>query len=127
METAVMENKEPKQPAEMTDEELVERHEELRFMLEELDAEAKIIREEFGDRLDNEHIDGKLVGDYNVSRKKMTTFPDFPIEKAREFGAIKEAIDTTLLRKINKTTPIEGAKEVSYVTISQSKPKEEIE
>jgi hypothetical protein len=111
-------------PAKMTDEQLVERHEQVKFQLEELDAEAKIIREEFGDRLDKEHIDGKLVGDFNVTRKKMITFPDFPIEKAEELGAIKKAVDTTFLRKIHKTMPIKGAQEVSYVTISHVKPKE---
>lgn len=112
-------------PADMTDEQLVERHDQIKYILEELDAEAKLIREEFGDRLDKEHIDGKLVGDFNVNRKKMTTFPDFPIEKAEELGAIKKAVDTNLLRKIHQTTPVEGAREVSYVTISHSKPKDE--
>ncbi len=112
-------------PDKMTDEQLVERHEQVRFQLEELDAEAKIIREEFGDRLDSEHVDGKLVGDFNVGRRKMTKFPDFPIEKAKELGAVKETIDTTMLRKIHKTTPIKGAQEVSYVTITHVKPKDE--
>lgn len=112
-------------PAEMTDEQLVERHEQLRFTLEGLDAEAKIIREEFGDRLDNEHVDGKLVGDFNVGRRTMIKFPDFPIEKAKELGATKEAVDTNLLRKIHKATPIKGAQEVSYVTITHVKPKDE--
>ena len=109
----------------LSDEKLVERHEQARFMLEELDAENKMIREIFGDRLDKEHVDGKLVADFNVGRRTMIKFPDFPLEKAKELGAIKEAVDTNLLRKIHKATPIKGAQEVSYVTITHVKPTEE--
>ena len=109
----------------LPDEELVERHEQGRFMLEALDGEVKMIRDIFGDRLDKEHVDGKLVGDFNVGRRKMRKLPDFSLERAKEFGAVKETVDATMLRKIHKTTPIKGAEEVSYVTITQVKPKEE--
>jgi len=115
-----------KLPAEMTDEELVERHEVLKFQLEELDAEAKIIREEFGDRLANEHLDAKIVGDFNVGKTTMVRFSDTPLEVAKEYGATKEVIDEPMLRKLYKAgTPIEGAKEITYVKITQSKAKDE--
>lgn len=123
-ESPIVRSETEKLPAELTDEELVERHEQIKYFLEELDAEAKIIREEFGGRLEKEHLDAKLVGDFNINRKTMISFPDFPLEKAHELGAVKEAVDTNLLRKIHKTTPLEGAQEVSYVTITHTRPKE---
>ena len=119
-----IEKPENSMPFEMTDSQLVERHEQLKYEMEERDAEAKIIREEFADRLTKAGVDSKVVDDFTVVKKKMTTFPETTIEFARQMGAVKDTIDTVVLRGlVAKGIKVEGKQEVVYVTIQRKREK----
>lgn len=115
---------ENKLPAEMNEQELVNRHEELRFELEERDAEQKVIREELADRLTKEGLNSKPVGEFNVIKVVVVSFPKFLLEKARELGAIKEAVDTEKLKELDRLGgKIEGKQVTISTQIRRIKPK----
>lgn len=109
---------------ELTDEQLLDKLEQVNYQIEELDAEAKIIREIFMERLEGAGIDSKIVGDWSISKVTMVKFPGVTLEIAKTLGAIKEAIDTDILKKLHKQNVVlPGVEIVSYTRVSKVKEK----
>ena len=107
---------EPDQLPKLSKEKLVEIHETTRYILEQLDSQSKIIREELGNRIKG---DGEVIGNYAVTKVKMVTFPEVDLEKAKELGAVKEAIDANILKRLLSKGAKIPAKIVKYVRIKE--------
>jgi len=100
----------------LSSEKLVETHEVARHILEQLDAQNKIIRDELYTRIKG---DGEVIGNYGVTKAMLVTFPDVTIEQAMELGATKAAVDQSKLKELwNKGIKI-PAKETHYVRIRE--------
>lgn len=82
--------------------ELVESLAKAKEVIEELKANESLLKDEVKDRLHASKISGTKCGDYLVSIVKRVWFPNFPLSKARDLGAIKETVDTTILKKLMK-------------------------
>jgi len=82
---------------ELENEELVSLYEKIRYSKEELETAEKVIKEEFiNNRVKNKYLQ---VGNY-VLTKRITKRYKTDIETARSFGAIKEEIDESLIKKL---------------------------
>ena len=78
--------------------------------------EMTAIRQELLGRLEDENKDGEIVGDYQLIKAKRTTFK-VDLEKAKEYGAVKEAVDTAILSKLEKSGVEIPKTETTYLTI----------
>ena len=71
---------------------------------EEIAAQKKVIKDALAEVIEG---DGEVVGDYSVVKAKRINFK-VDLESAKELGAVKEAVDTSALRKLyNKGIEIE--------------------
>jgi hypothetical protein len=104
---------------EMTPEELAE----MAKLLSDVGGVIEKIRKESGQMLLTKFEgDGKVFGNWAVTRVMMTNCSKVDIEKARELGAVKEVIDTTLLGNIiKKGAKIEGVTHSFYPRITNLK------
>lgn len=89
----------PDKVLELKEAELCELDENLSFQLEEIDATKKVIREELAKRMKNE---GEVYGDFQVSKAQRLVWAEVKIEQAKEFGAVKDAVDSPKLTKLYK-------------------------
>ncbi len=96
---------------EMTKEQLVQLYADACVEEEEIVATKTVLREEILRRLKG---DGEVIGDYSVTRAKRYSFTA-TVEQAREFGAVKEAVDQTALKKLY----LKGAKIPGEVKITE--------
>jgi len=92
-----------KQINEMTDKELMGYYEATDAALEETDACKAMIKDEFMDRLDEQKVNSKIIGDWSVTKitkNKITA----SLEKAREFGCVKteEKVDSPKANRMIK-------------------------
>ncbi len=81
--------------------ELLQRYLEGQHLIEELEAAMSVIKEEMITRLDAEHVKGKVVGDYQVTKVTRVNFRP-TLDQARELAATKtvEQIDTQALKRL---------------------------
>jgi len=76
-----------------------------------------MIREELLHRLEEEKKDGELIGEYSVTKASRINFKT-TLEQAKEFGAVKEAVDTTALRRLHqKGIKVPGTEITVYLSV----------
>jgi len=93
----------PEMPiTELSWENLLARREAVLSVMENLEAEISVIKDEILARLAGEGIEGKIVGDKNVSLRTTYTLTDRDV--ARELGCLKviqqERIDNSMVKKM---------------------------
>lgn len=107
----------PEDLAKAKKEALIESLQDRNIVYEQIMAEMVMIREELLHRLKKAKKDGELIGEYSVTKAKRVTFKT-TIEEAEPLGAIKQAVDSTVLRKLyNKGIKIPGVKETIYLSV----------
>ncbi len=109
----------PEDLQKMTKEELVEKLQELNIEEEQTVAGMVEIRNELLARLEEEHKDGELVGEYNITKAVRLNIKT-SMDKARELGATKteETLDKTKLTKLYKSgAKVEGITETVYLSV----------
>lgn len=79
-----------------TKEELVELYSITSTIIEELEAQSKVVKDELAGRMDT---NGEIIGEWSVVKAKRVNF-DVTLEQAQELGAVKQAIDTSALKKL---------------------------
>lgn len=95
----------------LTKEELVEAYTDASTQEEQIVAEKVMLREEILRRLEG---DGEVIGNYSVTRAKRYSFTA-TVEEAKELGAVKEAVDQMVLKKLY----LKGAKIPGEVKITE--------
>ncbi len=87
--------------SELTWDQLLARREAVIALQEELEAELSVVKDEIVARLDEEKINGKIVGDKNIS---VRTVYSTDKETAKELGAItvstSERVNTTIIKEL---------------------------
>lgn len=108
----------------MTIEELCELHDNVTLARDDLDAQAKVLREIVESKMKE---DSELHGSWIVSKVKRMGWTEVKVEQAREFGAVKEAVDTTKLNKLYKAGAVLPftPSVISYVMIKHAEEKAE--
>lgn len=88
--------------------------------IEDIQALRSIISEELLNRLRNENLNGKVVGEYIISRVKRITFKT-KLEDARSFGAVTEAVYTKRLKELySMGVPIPDVSETEYLLVKSA-------
>ena len=92
----------PSRVEELSKEELTEAYLQVRETISDLNAQQTVITGILIDKIEGA---GEVIGNNTVSKaKRISWFPDFKtkekLEKARELGAIKEAVDSSALKKL---------------------------
>lgn len=99
----------------ITKEELIDRLERLNEAYDEAEAEMSAIRSELLERLGKK--DGEIIGEYSVKRAKRITFKT-SLEEAKSLGAIKDAVDTEVLRNLHgKGVVVPGTNVTEYLSV----------
>lgn len=100
-------------------EELLTKREKLLAAIEELEAEKSVLSDEFLTRLKDENISGKVIGNWSISKATRISFA-VTIDQAREFGAVKEAIDQAILKKqYLQGANVPGIKRTEYAMVRE--------
>jgi hypothetical protein len=86
----------PAKLIEATKEELVELYSITNIIIEDFEAQAKAVKDELAGRMDT---NGEIIGNWSVVKAKRVNF-DVTLEQAQELGAVKQAIDTSALKKL---------------------------
>lgn len=89
----------PEMLPDMTNDQLAQAYDQIRYEEEQTKAKKEVLKTEILDRL---KADGEVWGAYTVTKVVKITFTNVPIEEARKYAAVKEAVDTTLLSKLKK-------------------------
>lgn len=93
---------------------------------EELDAAISVIKDEMILRLDAEHVKGKVVADYSISKVTRLNFKP-SLEQARELAATKtvESIDTQALKRLHDSgVQIPNTTTTTFVMVRRIEPSE---
>ena len=107
----------PEDLIKLSKEKLIDKLQEFNLQEEQVMASMVMIRTEILARLEEEKIDGCLVGEYSVTKAKRVSFKT-SLEEAQNYGAIKSVIDTDILRKLyNKGVKIPGVNIVYYLSV----------
>lgn len=108
-------------PSEMSLEELVELRENINHRLEDLKASLSVFSDEILLRLKQDKLQGTVVGDRAISMVRRVSF-DVTLTQAKELGAVKEAIDQDVLKKLDKAgVSIPNKKVSEYIRVSEVK------
>lgn len=102
---------------EITLQQLVDSAVKAQSVIEDTEAELKVIKDELRDRLVQMKIQGTKVGEYLISRRKLITFPDVLMSQALELGATLVKIDNNKLRSLYDKGIQLKAKITEFVTI----------
>jgi len=81
---------------EMSKKDLVELYANVLHNQEDIEATIKAIKDELVERMDT---NGEIVGNYSLVKAKRINFK-IDLEKAKELGAVKPAIDNSVLKKL---------------------------
>lgn len=86
----------------LSKEELVKLYDQTRYFSGELYAQQKALSELLVEKINK---DGEIVGKFAVTKaKRVSFFPDLKakekLAKAKELGAVKEAVDSTVLKRL---------------------------
>jgi hypothetical protein len=107
----------PEDLLKLSKEKLVDKLQEFNLQEEQVMASMVMIRTEILARLEEEKKDGEIIGEYSVTKAKRINFKT-SLEEAQELGAIKQAIDTSILRKLyNKGIKVPGTEITSYLSV----------
>ena len=79
-----------------TNEELVQLYAQTSQIIEDLEAQSKAIKDELAPRI---KANGVVICDYSVVKSKRISW-QITLEKAKELGAVKEAINNEILKKL---------------------------
>lgn len=114
----------PEELQKLSKERLVQILENNNIASDQLMAEMVIIREEILHRLEEEKKDGELIGEYSVTKAKRINFKT-SLEEAEEFGAVKKAVDTAVLKKLHdKGVKVPGVNITIYLSVRRLKQEE---
>ena len=87
------------------------------MVLDEIEAELVMIRQELLHRLEEENKDGELIGEYSVTKAKRITFKT-TLEQAQILGAVTTSVDKIVLRKLhNKGIKVPGVEITTYLSV----------
>lgn len=103
----------------MTKENLIDRLEEVKNKLEELDAERVELSSIMMSKMTTKE---ELVNDYIVTKVTRQNFNKVDIDLAKEYGAVimVEKVDTQLLKKLYKSgAKMSGVEEYTYLLIKR--------
>lgn len=115
----------PEDLQKLSKEKLVEKLREFNLQEEQVMASMVMIREELLHRLEEQKIDGELVGEFQIKKAERITFKT-SLDEAKNFGAIKEAVDTSVLRKLHrKGIKIPGTNTTTYLSVRRISQEEE--
>lgn len=107
----------PEELEKASKEALVAHLEALNITNEQIMAEMVMIRFELLSRLEEEKKDGELVGEYSLTKTKRVNFKT-SLEEAQELGAVKQAVDTGVLKKLyNKGIKVPGVEITTYLSV----------
>lgn len=107
----------PEELLTLSKQKLIDELDRLNTYQEEIVASLVMIRQELLDRLEEEKKDGELIGEFSVTKAKRVNFKT-TLEQAQELGAIKQAVDTSALRKLyNKGIKVPGVSITTYLSI----------
>ena len=110
---------------EITLENLVDSIVKAQSIIEDTEAQVKVLKDEIGDRLRGMKVTGTKVGSYYVNRVKRLSITDVGIGQAREYGATKEAIDGGKIKQlVLKGVKIIGAIWTEFISIREAKKNE---
>jgi 2-oxoglutarate dehydrogenase complex dehydrogenase (E1) component-like enzyme len=92
----------PQKVEDYSKQELVEVYDKTRTLIAELQAQQKAISELLVDKI---AINGEVIGNYAVTQAKRPNWfpgmkPKEKLEKAKELGAVKTAIDSDVLKRL---------------------------
>jgi len=89
----------------------------LNFVYDDTMRDLVMIRKEILARLEEEKKDGELINDISLRKNTRITFKT-TLEQAKVFGATKEAVDTSVLRKLHlKGVKIPGVNISTYLSV----------
>lgn len=109
----------PETVSEITWEELLQYREKMSVAKEAMEAALKVISDECLERLNKEKLNGKLVGNFTVTKISKMSF-DTSLESAQELGATKMVVDQGALKKLFlEGIPVPGVKKTEYVMIKE--------
>lgn len=111
----------------ITDEQLLDKYLKGQYAIEELEASLSVIKDELSSRLDAEHLKGKVIGNYAVSKVSRTNFRP-TLEQAKELAATKmvETVDTAALKRLfDQGVPIPNTTTATYVMVKPLEKKAE--
>ena len=110
----------PEKPiSELAWEELLDRREVVNELKENLEAELKVLSEEFLLRLQEEKVNGKIVNNWAISKATRYGF-DTTLEQAQELGAVKTVVDSAALKALHtKGILVPGVKKTEYVMVRE--------
>jgi hypothetical protein len=99
----------------LSKEQLLDEYHKICIQEEELAAGKVVLKEEVLSRMKD---DAEVWGTYSVSKVRRPNYTKVTLETAKLLGAVKEAVDTSVLRKIHaKGVQIEGLTETVYPLI----------
>lgn len=107
-------------PIKMSWEDLLLLREKYNAEKENIDAALSVISHECLERLQQEKVNGKVVGNYSISKSTRYGF-DTTLAEAQELGATKLVVDASALKAIHlggKVT-VPGVKKTEYVMIRE--------
>ena len=88
--------KDPADILKLSKEQLVELYANTLNEQEEVEATIKVIKDELASRMDT---NGEVIGDYSITKAKRINWK-VTFEQAKELGAVKPAIDNTVLKQL---------------------------
>lgn len=107
----------PEDLLEASMQELIEALDRFNNIYDDVQQNLVMIRSELLDRLKDAKKDGEIVGEYSVKRAKRINFKT-SMEEAEELGAVKQAIDSTKLRKLYSSgVKVPGVSITEYLSV----------
>lgn len=110
---------------EITLEELVDAYLKAKGIMEQMEAEKRVVQDEILNRLRVLKLDGtKTKNGYMVNRIRKTSFAGITVAQARQLGAtiMEEKVDSGKLRQLHdKGVNIPGVKQIVYVDVKEAK------
>jgi hypothetical protein len=96
-------------------------------LIRQVQGILEVMRKEIGSELLGRFEgDGTIVGEFSVVRAKRPSFSKVTMDTAREFGAVKESIDTDKLSKLmKKGIEVPGVTFTEYVLVNSLTKSEE--
>lgn len=105
----------------ITKQELIEALERFNDIYDDVQQNLVMIRSELLSRLEEEKKDGEVIGEYSIKKSKRISFKT-TLEEAKEFGAVKEAVDNDVLKKLHTSgVEVPGAQETVFLSVRKMK------
>ena len=75
--------------------ELIDRYAVLMAVKEEVEGTEKAIKDELASQIQG---NGEVIGEYSVVKARRVSFTSVTLEQAKDFGATKQVVDSTVLK-----------------------------